>query len=365
MKKSSLKFLLVIYVHLFSDVLYSFVTHVKLPSLRNRGSGVITANNRLHFKLAKNKSIGREIINNECVTGNNHNGRMRLHNDSNMEYRKFYPGKPIVSEKSLNKITLIGRVGCEPDIKILSGGDKVATFSLATNEYWKDKNTNELRSKTDWHRIVVYDQGIVELIHKYLKKGRRVYIQGSLQYRKWFSNDLNTSQRQITEIVLSYNKSDLIFLDDRRQFMNRGDTGTAVGSGSNFNGIGNNQLNRRSGRNLTNLGGMNRNDMTIMNEHSERNIRSPMHNSNSINEIENEEENDEEKNYEEEDVSKKETEGYDDNEHIINNEMAMRTDEFSSKFTEDDDIGSLNLPNTHMEDPEGIYDKMSPNDFEE
>ncbi|SBT36518.1 single-stranded DNA-binding protein, putative (SSB) [Plasmodium ovale wallikeri] len=142
-------------------------------------------------------------------------------NDYNYENKRFYNARAGASEKSLNRITLIGRVGCEPDIKILNGGDKVATFSLATNEFWRDRNTNELKSKTDWHRIVVYDQNIVDLIDKYLRKGRRVYIQGSLHTRRWFGNDLNNQPKQITEIVLSYNKGDLIFLDDKRNFISR------------------------------------------------------------------------------------------------------------------------------------------------
>lgn len=86
--------------------------------------------------------------------------KINLQNDFNYENKRFYNNmnRNVMNEKSLNKIMLIGRVGCEPDIKILNGGDKVATFSLATNEFWRDRNTNELKSKTDWHRIVVYDR---------------------------------------------------------------------------------------------------------------------------------------------------------------------------------------------------------------
>ncbi|GAW81467.1 single-strand binding protein [Plasmodium gonderi] len=147
--------------------------------------------------------------------------KRKLQNDYNYENKRFFNNRPMTGEKSLNKISLIGRVGCEPDIKILNGGDKVATFSLATNEFWRDRNTNELKSKTDWHRIVVYDQNIVDLIDKFLRKGRRIYIQGSLHTRRWFGNDLNSQPRQITEVVLSYNKGDLIFLDDKRNFISR------------------------------------------------------------------------------------------------------------------------------------------------
>ncbi|CAD2094801.1 single-stranded DNA-binding protein, putative [Plasmodium vinckei brucechwatti] len=163
------------------------------------------------------------ISNKRTTSRKVNNLKINMQNDFNYENnnKRFYNNRPSMSEKSLNKITLIGRVGCEPDIKILNGGDKVATFSLATNEFWRDRNTNELKSKTDWHRVVVYDQNIVDLIDKYLRKGRRVYIQGSLHTRKWFGNELNNQPRQITEIVLSYNKGDLIFLDDRRNFIPR------------------------------------------------------------------------------------------------------------------------------------------------
>ncbi|CXI60842.1 single-stranded DNA-binding protein, putative [Plasmodium berghei] len=172
-------------------------------------------NLKIHtFNDVSNKRITSRKVNNL---------KINMQNDFNYENnnKRFYNNRPVMNEKSLNKITLIGRVGCEPDIKILNGGDKVATFSLATNEFWRDRNSNELKSKTDWHRIVVYDQNIVDLIDKYLRKGRRVYIQGSLHTRKWFGNDLNNQPRQITEIVLSYNKGDLIFLDDRRNFTSR------------------------------------------------------------------------------------------------------------------------------------------------
>ncbi|CAA9988752.1 single-stranded DNA-binding protein, putative [Plasmodium knowlesi strain H] len=148
--------------------------------------------------------------------------KTKMQSDFNYEgSKRYYNNRPMTGEKSLNKISLIGRVGCEPDIKILNGGDKVATFSLATNEFWRDRNTNELKSKTDWHRIVVYDQNIVDLVDKFLRKGRRVYIQGSLHTRRWFGNDLTNQPRQITEVVLSYNKGDLIFLDDKRNFISR------------------------------------------------------------------------------------------------------------------------------------------------
>ncbi|CRH00581.1 single-stranded DNA-binding protein, putative [Plasmodium relictum] len=212
-----MKFLFLTYIIYLNHLLKlsGFTGNVKIHNL----------NNILNKRIVRIKKINLIKIN--------------LQND-NYENKRFYNSKPLINEKSLNKITLIGRVGCEPDIKILNGGDKVATFSLATNEFWRDRNTNELKSKTDWHRIVVYDQNLVELVDKYLRKGRRVYLQGSLHTRRWFGNDLSNQPKQITEIVLSYNKSDLIFLDDRRNFMNRNPHQTQPNDNQNISNNTNN-----------------------------------------------------------------------------------------------------------------------------
>ncbi|SOV11607.1 single-stranded DNA-binding protein [Plasmodium sp. gorilla clade G2] len=186
--------------------------------------------------------------------------KISLQNDFNYENKRFYNNmnRNVMNEKSLNKIMLIGRVGGEPDIKILNGGDKVATFSLATNEFWRDRNTNELKSKTDWHRIVVYDQNIVDLIDKYLRKGRRVYVQGSLHTRKWYGNDVNNQPKQITEIILSYNKGDLIFLDDKRNFIQRNNTNNI--NAENQQHINNDHINNEHINNNDNNNNTNSND---------------------------------------------------------------------------------------------------------
>lgn len=189
--------------------------------------------------------------------------KINLQNDFNYENKRFYNNinRNVMNEKSLNKIMLIGRVGCEPDIKILNGGDKVATFSLATNEFWRDRNTNELKSKTDWHRIVVYDQNIVDLIDKYLRKGRRVYVQGSLHTRKWHTNDMNSQPKQITEIILSYNKGDLIFLDDKRNFNQRNNSNNI--NSENQQHINNEHINNNNINNGNDFMPLNSNDKII------------------------------------------------------------------------------------------------------
>ena len=101
---------------------------------------------------------------------------------------------------SLNKVCLIGNVGQDPEIRSTQTGGKIANFSLATTENWKDKNTGEKKSKTEWHRIVVFQEGLVGVIESYIKKGSKIYIEGALQTRKWTDN--NGADKYTTEIVL-------------------------------------------------------------------------------------------------------------------------------------------------------------------
>ena len=101
---------------------------------------------------------------------------------------------------SLNKVILIGNVGKDPEIRTMNNGNEVALFSLATSEYWKDKTTGEKKEKTEWHRVVVYSQGLVNIVKNYVKKGTRLYLCGSIQSRKWTDN--KGIDRQLTEIVL-------------------------------------------------------------------------------------------------------------------------------------------------------------------
>lgn len=101
---------------------------------------------------------------------------------------------------SLNKVHLIGNLGADPEIRNLNTGSKVANFSLATSESWKDKNTGEKKEKTEWHRVVVWNEGLVGIVEKYLNKGDKVYVEGQLQTRKW---EKDGQDHYSTEIVLS------------------------------------------------------------------------------------------------------------------------------------------------------------------
>jgi len=108
---------------------------------------------------------------------------------------------------SVNKVLLIGRLGADPEIKQMINGKSVARLSLATSQSWKDKNTGEKKEKTEWHRIVVFNEGLVNVVQQYLKKGAQVYIEGQLSTRKW-KDEKSGQDKYSTEVVIQgYNSS--------------------------------------------------------------------------------------------------------------------------------------------------------------
>ena len=112
---------------------------------------------------------------------------------------------------SLNKLLLIGRLGADPEIKQMVNGKSVARLSLATSQSWKDKNTGEKKEKTEWHRVVVFNEGLVNVVQQYLKKGAQVYIEGQLSNRKW--KDEKTGQdKYSTEVIIQGFNSSLTML---------------------------------------------------------------------------------------------------------------------------------------------------------
>ena len=102
---------------------------------------------------------------------------------------------------SLNKVLLIGRLGADPEIKQMVNGKSVARFSLATSNTWKDKNTGERKEKTECHRVVIFNEGLVNVVQQYVKKGAQVYIEGQLSTRKW-TDEKSGQDKYTTEIVL-------------------------------------------------------------------------------------------------------------------------------------------------------------------
>ena len=112
---------------------------------------------------------------------------------------------------SLNKVQIIGRLGADPEVKQMVNGKNVARLSIATSQNWKDRTTGEKKEKTEWHRIVVFNEGLVNVVQQYLKKGAQVYIEGQLSTRKW--KDEQTGQdKYSTEIVLQGYNSTLTML---------------------------------------------------------------------------------------------------------------------------------------------------------
>src|SRR5210317_1227208 len=107
---------------------------------------------------------------------------------------------------SLNKVFLIGRLGNDPEIKQMSNGKNVARLSLATSDTWKDKNTGEKKEKTEWHRVVIFNEGLVNVVKQYLKKGAQIYVEGQLTTNKYTDN--NGQEKYSTQIVLQgYNST--------------------------------------------------------------------------------------------------------------------------------------------------------------
>ena len=115
---------------------------------------------------------------------------------------------------SINKVILLGRLGGDPEIRLTQDGNKIARFSIATSESWKDKNTNEKKEKTEWHRIVIFNEGLVGVVQQYLKKGANVYVEGQLSTRKW-KDEASGQDKYSTEVVLQGYNSSLTMLDSR------------------------------------------------------------------------------------------------------------------------------------------------------
>ena len=114
---------------------------------------------------------------------------------------------------SVNKVILLGNLGRDPEIRSMQSGSKMANFSIATSKRWKDRNTQEQKEKTSWHNIVVFGDGLVDIVEKYVKKGSKLYVEGELQTRKWQDQDGN--DRYSTEVILQGFNSNLTLLDSR------------------------------------------------------------------------------------------------------------------------------------------------------
>ena len=114
---------------------------------------------------------------------------------------------------SVNKVILIGNLGRDPEVRRTNSGDSVVSFSLATTESWRDKDTGERKDRTEWHNVVIFNEQIGKIVEQYCKKGSKVYLEGQLQTREYTDRDGN--QRKTTEVVLQRFRGELTLLDSR------------------------------------------------------------------------------------------------------------------------------------------------------
>ena len=116
---------------------------------------------------------------------------------------------------SVNKVILVGNLGRDPEIRATQDGREIANLNIATSENWKDKQTGERREKTEWHRVAIFNEGLVRVAKNYLRKGSKVYIEGALQTRKW--TDQSGMEKYSTEVVLQNYNGNLTMLDGRNE----------------------------------------------------------------------------------------------------------------------------------------------------
>lgn len=128
---------------------------------------------------------------------------------------------------SVNKVILVGNLGNDPDIRTMQSGDKVCNLSIATSESWKDKTSGEKKERTEWHRVVIFNQGILGIAERFLKKGSKVYIEGQLESRKY--TDKDGQEKYTTEVVLRPYRGELTLLDGRS-----GGEGSGSGGGRDY-----------------------------------------------------------------------------------------------------------------------------------
>ena len=129
---------------------------------------------------------------------------------------------------SVNKVILVGNLGKDPEIRSMPSGDRMATFSIATSENWRDRSSGERREKTEWHNIAIFNDNLVKVAENYLKKGSKVYVEGQLQTRKY--TDKTGAERYMTEIVLQKFRGELTMLDGR------GEGGGAMAENDSYSG---------------------------------------------------------------------------------------------------------------------------------
>ena len=137
---------------------------------------------------------------------------------------------------SVNKVILVGNLGRDPEIRFTQAGKKIANFSIATSEQWRDRQSGERRERTEWHRIVVFNEGLADVVERFVKKGSKLYIEGQLRTRKWQGQD--GKDNYTTEIVLEGFNSNLTMLDNRGEGGGMGGGGMGGGGASSGGSYG-------------------------------------------------------------------------------------------------------------------------------
>jgi single-strand DNA-binding protein len=127
---------------------------------------------------------------------------------------------------SVNKVILVGNLGKDPEVRSSQDGTKIVNFSLATSESWNDKTSGERKERTEWHRVVVFNERIADVVEKYVRKGSKVYVEGSLQTRKW--TDQSGQDKYTTEVVIGRFRGELTMLDSRGEGAGAGEAGGAA-----------------------------------------------------------------------------------------------------------------------------------------
>ena len=137
---------------------------------------------------------------------------------------------------SVNKVILVGNLGADPEIRTLNSGDRVANLRIATSETWRDRGSGERRERTEWHRVVIFNDNLVKVAESYLRKGSKVYVEGALQTRKW--TDQSGQEKFSTEIVLQKFRGELTMLDGRGGEGERDEGGYGGGYSGGFSSSG-------------------------------------------------------------------------------------------------------------------------------
>lgn len=133
---------------------------------------------------------------------------------------------------SVNKVILVGNLGRDPEVRSMQNGGRVCNLSIATSENWKDRQSGERREKTEWHRVVIFNEALAGVAERYLRKGSKVYIEGQLETRKW--TDQSGQEKYSTEVVLRPYRGEMTMLDGREGGGSGGSSGGYGGGGDNY-----------------------------------------------------------------------------------------------------------------------------------